>query len=88
MRMAADWMSRPSDDQVLEALREHGALTPKTMGEHTGLANNYAGERARKLAEYGLVDRVARGVYVITGDGRAWLDEELDASELEPADDE
>ena len=86
MRMEADWMSRPADDQILEALREHGALTPKTMGEHTGLTNNYAGERARELSRYGLVNRVARGVYTISGDGRAWLDEDLDATTLRPDD--
>ncbi|WP_254535264.1 winged helix DNA-binding protein [Halomarina litorea] len=83
MRKEAEWMSRPADDQVLETLREKGTQTPKKLHENTGLAQNYAGERVRELARYGLVDRIARGVYIITDKGESWLDEELDAGTLE-----
>jgi hypothetical protein len=36
------------------------------------------------LARHGLLERVHRGLYRLTDDGRAYLDEELDASDLEP----
>lgn len=75
---------RPVDEPLLEALRDEGSMTP-TMMEDRGIteAANYAGERLRKLAEYGMVDRVAYGVYRITEDGEAFLDEEIDAAELD-----
>ncbi len=48
---------------------------------------NYASSRLSKIVTYGLVERVAQGLYRITDDGEASLNEELDASELEPVDD-
>ncbi len=37
------------------------------------------------LAKYGLLERISRGLYGITEEGN--LNEELDASELEPTED-
>jgi len=86
MRQSAEWMSRPSDDLILEALREYGNLTPKAISNVGGPAANTARNRLPELRKCGFVERVAdtTGLYYITDAGEAWLDEELDASELDP----
>jgi len=86
MREDADWMKRPSDDQVLELIREHGNLTPLAIEEKGGPVSDHASRRCRVLAKYGLLTQISRGLYGITDEGTAWLDEDLDASELEPED--
>lgn len=83
MREPAPWMA-PSDDRILELIREHGNLTPKAIDHLGGPSRQYASERCAELAKYGLLDRIYRGLYGLTDDGRAYLDEELDAAELEP----
>ena len=83
MRKPADWMA-PADDRILELIREHGNLTPGAIEAKGGPVSDHASRRARKLADYGLLMRVHRGLYGITDVGVAYLDEELDASELEP----
>jgi Mn-dependent DtxR family transcriptional regulator len=85
MRMRAEWMV-PSDDQILEILRDKGNLTPLAVSEFGGPSRPYVRERLPKLTKYGLVDRISAGLYQITDDGRAYLDEELDASTLDPID--
>lgn len=44
--------------------------------------------RMSTLARYGLTERVAdvEGLYRLTDEGRAYLDEELDAAELDAVD--
>jgi hypothetical protein len=83
MRQDAEWMA-PSDDRILELIREHGNLTPKAIEHFGGPSRQYASERCSILAEYGLLTRVYRGLYGITEDGGDYLDEQLDASQLEP----
>lgn len=88
MRESADWMSMPTDDRILEAIREYGNLTPLAVsrdGEipRVDVSRKHAGVRCRELANYGLLYRVDRGLYGITDEGRAYLDELLDASTLE-----
>jgi len=83
MRESADWMV-PSDDRILELIREHGNLTPKAIEAFGGPVRQHASRRCAKLTEYGLLNRVYRGLYGITDTGEAYLDEELDAGELEP----
>ena len=85
MRESADWMT-PSDDRILELIREYGNLTPTAIEDFGGPVRQHASRRCAKLAKYGLLKRVHRGLYGITDEGRAYLDEELDASELEPVD--
>jgi len=82
MRDSADWMT-PSDDRILELVREYGNLTPSAIDAFGGPTRQHASIRCKKLAEYGLLTKVYRGLYGITDAGRAYLDEELDASELE-----
>ena len=83
MRQSADWMV-PSDDRILELIREHGNLTPSAIEAFGGPVRQHASTRAKKLAEYGLLEQVYRGLYGITEDGVAYLDEDLDAAELNP----
>ncbi len=85
MREDADWMV-PSDDTILELLRDHGNLTPQAVEDFGGPSAGHAQDRLPLLADYGLVARISRGLYQITDAGEAYLDEELDASELEPED--
>lgn len=85
MRQPAEWM-RPSDDRILELLREHGNLTPQAVSNLGGPSASHSQNRLPKLRKHGLVELVAdvRGLYRLTDDGRSYLDEELDASTLEP----
>lgn len=85
MRQRADWM-RPADDTILELVREHGNLTPGAIEGLGGPVADYAGDRARTMVKYGLLHQVWRGLYGITDEGHAYLDEDLDASTLSPAD--
>ena len=81
-RQRAEWM-KPADDRILETLEGQGAGTPKSLADELEMNNDYVGSRCRTLVAYGLVDRVSRGLYKITDDGRAYLLGNLDASELE-----
>ena len=81
MRKSAEWM-KPSDDRILELVREHGNLTPSAVNHFGGPSRQHASGRMSELAEYGLLKKVYRGLYGITDDGRAYLDEDLDASAL------
>lgn len=71
------------DDEILEWLEENGAGTPSLIADERGRASNYVGGRLRKLVDLGLVERPKHGLYRITEDGTAYLEGDLDASELE-----
>jgi predicted transcriptional regulator len=86
MRQPADWMV-PSDDRILELLRQEGNLTPQAVEDFGGPVAGHASNRLPVLARYGLVTKISRGLYRITEEGEAYLDENLDASDLEPAED-
>jgi len=83
MRQQADWMV-PSDNRILELIREYGNLTPSAIEAKGGPVRQHASQRCSELAEYGLLNRVHRGLYGITEKGVAYLDEDLDASTLDP----
>ena len=85
MRQKGEWMA-PVDDRILELIRNHGNLTPAAVDHFGGPSRHYASERMSVLANYGLLEQIYRGLYGITDDGRQYLDEQLDASELEPID--
>lgn len=85
VRQRAEWM-RPVDERILETMRDEGNLTPRAVAEFDVCSQGHASDRLAELADYGLVERITRGLYRLTDDGRAFLDEELDASELEPVD--
>ena len=85
VRQPAEWMV-PTDDRILELIREEGNLTPGAIEALGGPSSDHASRRAKRLAERGLLEQVHRGLYRLTDDGRAYLDEELDAAELSPTD--
>jgi predicted transcriptional regulator len=84
-RQRADWM-RPVDEHILEVMRDEGNMTPQALEQLDVTVANYASNRLSKMAKYGLVERVVHGLYRITEDGEAFLNEDLDASALEPSD--
>jgi hypothetical protein len=87
VRKRADWMTRV-DEEILETMRDEGNMTPQVLEERYDItAANYARDRMTEMARYGLVEKLGRGLYRLTDDGRAFLDEEFDASELEPVGD-
>ncbi|MDQ2052055.1 ArsR family transcriptional regulator [Natronolimnohabitans sp. A-GB9] len=74
---------QPVDDRILEIFREHGNLTPAAVEEFGGPSSSHASRRCKQLAQYGLLEQIVTGLYTITDEGEAYLDEKLDASELE-----
>ena len=82
VRKRADWM-RPIDERILETMRDEGNLTPRAVADFGVTSHSHASDRLSKLAKYGLVERISRGLYRITDEGHAFLDEELDASTLD-----
>jgi hypothetical protein len=83
----AEWMSQPANDRVLEVIRDEGNMTPLALsrdGEvpRIDIGRKWAGQRCRKLVEYGLLHRIDKGLFGITEKGIAYLEEELDANTL------
>ncbi|WP_204365904.1 helix-turn-helix domain-containing protein [Halobiforma nitratireducens] len=72
-----------ADDEILEYLDTHGAGTPKSIAEEIDRNNDYIGVRCRKLTSYGLVEKPSRGYYILSESAEAYLEGDLDASELE-----
>ncbi len=76
-------MQLPVDNRILEALAHTEMdLTPTVIARDIGYDRKYVNTRLGDLAAKGLVDRVERGWYAITDDGRAYLNGDLDASEI------
>lgn len=92
MRQHAKWMRSPTDDRILELIQDEGNMTPRALSRdgdipRIDISKEYAGDRCRKLTEFGLLERLDRGLYRLTDAGEAYLDGDLDANELEPVDD-
>lgn len=75
---------KPVDEYIMETMRDEGNLTPQALADFDVTVPNYASDRLSVLARYGLVEKISRGLYRLTDDGEAFLDEELDAGELNP----
>lgn len=76
----------PTDNRILEAVREKGNLTPNAIEQFDITSKSHASRRCSEMARYGLLTRIAPGLYGLTEDGHAYLDETLDASELDRVD--
>lgn len=76
-------MAQP-DDRILEFLREEGPSTPKKMFDdgRVRFSRPYINVRCKELAEYGLLNHLGNGVYVITEQGEQYLKGELDTQDL------
>jgi len=83
MRKSASWMVL-WDDRLLEIARAEGAISPSTAleSEYIHISKAQISRRLSKLADHGLLNRLPNGVYTITQEGQAYLDEELNAEEL------
>jgi predicted transcriptional regulator of viral defense system len=83
MRKSASWMVL-WDDRLLEIARAEGAISPSTAldSEYIHISKSQISRRLSTLADHGLLNRLPNGVYTITQQGEAYLDEELNAEEL------
>ncbi|SFS97997.1 ArsR family transcriptional regulator [Halostagnicola kamekurae] len=76
-----------ADDRILEIFRERGNLTPAPVEEFGGPSSSHASRSCKKFARHGLLEQIVTGLYTITDEGKAYLDDEFDASELDPLED-
>lgn len=82
MRRSGAWMTI-WDDRILEVARGEDSVTPKKL-EETGyfaVSGTQISRRLRKLNEYGLIQHLGNGVYVITDRGEKYLDGEISTVE-------
>lgn len=83
MRPRVEWMNQ-TDDRILELLEESGLeLSPAVMAVNLEYSRNWISRRTSALQDAGLVEPVEGSYYQITDRGRAYLDGDLDADELE-----
>jgi Mn-dependent DtxR family transcriptional regulator len=84
MRSSGDWQS-VWDDRILEvaAEDEDGAVSVGDLDKHgrIRISQSSISRRCQKLAEHDLLRKIGDGVYIITEEGRAYLNEEYDAGE-------
>jgi predicted transcriptional regulator len=70
-----------ADERILEYISEEGSGAPTEMSE-SGLVRytpQHISQRCSKLADHGLLQPLGNGVYIITDEGEAYLEEEYDA---------
>ncbi len=88
MRKSGSWMTI-WDDRILEYIEEEESGSPAELKDsgYIRVSKSHISRRLRRLAEYGMLQHLGNGVYVITEQGEAYLNEELDADEIEGPDD-
>ena len=90
-RPRVDWMTR-ADDAILEFLLNKGnrpiVATPAVIEANIDYKISHVRTRLRELESADLVEYYSeeRGLYQITDRGRAYLEGELDAADLEASD--
>lgn len=81
MRRSASWQSAP-DDRILEIAAEdqNGVVKVGNLAEHPYIhvGQSQVSRRCKKLAEHDLLRPLGDGVYVITEEGRGYLEERYD----------
>lgn len=82
MRQRAEWMV-PADDAILEYIRDAGEVPPAVIARNISFHSNYVGQRCRTLTDHDLLSRLDDGYYAITDRGFQYLNEDLDADQLE-----
>ena len=80
MRQSGTWMTI-WDDRILEIIREEDAGRVGDLAERDAvrISQSSVSRRCKRLAEHGLLTPLGNGVYTITDEGEAYLDEEYDA---------
>jgi predicted transcriptional regulator len=82
MRKRADWMTQ-LDDEILELLDSSElVLSPSIIAFNINRSREGVADRIAMLTDYGLIEKVERGKYRITGEGEQYLQGELDVSKL------
>jgi len=72
-RDPAEWMT-PMDDDVLELFNTADlVLTPSVIADNLEYSRGEVNRHLSALEDHGLVERVDRGKYRLTGDGEAYL---------------
>ena len=81
MRRTASWMSAP-DDRILEIALEDEDRIIKVgkvaENEYIHVGKSQVSRRCQRLAENGLLRAIGDGVYIITDEGRGYLNEDYD----------
>ncbi len=74
----------PMDNRILEVLQSSGlVLSPSIISYNLDVSREAVNRRLKELTAYGMVEKVDRGKYEISEEGRAYLAGELDADDLE-----
>lgn len=82
MRKRANWMTQ-LDDEILELLDSSElVLSPSIIAFNINRSREGVADRIAMLTDYGLVEKVERGKYQITQEGKQYLQCELDVSKL------
>lgn len=83
-RYSGKWMSL-ADDRILEYISEEGSGSPQEMANNQiRFSRAHLSRRCKKLVDYGLLNHLGNGVYVITEEGEQYLEGELDTAEIKP----
>jgi len=84
MRYSGTWLT-PADETILEHLREYGPTTLESLVDRRGIVYSeaYIEERCTTLVGRGRLVTFADGRYRLTERGAAYLNGELDPTELE-----
>ncbi len=77
------------DDRILEYIKEEESGSPAELKDSgfIRVSKSQISRRLRRLAEYGMLQHLGNGVYVITQRGEDYLAGDLDADEIEDPDD-
>lgn len=76
-------MQMPIDDRILEALATSGlVLSPSVIAFNIDKSRSEVNRRLSVLVEHGFVERVKRGYYKITEDGKRYLAGDVDPDNL------
>jgi len=82
VRRSGSWQS-VWDDRILEtiAVDEDGVMSVGDLAskDYIRVSKSQISDRCKKLNEHGLLRKVGHGVYMITEEGEAYLNEEYDA---------
>ncbi len=63
--------ARGSDMLTLQIAKEEGTVTPKVLADRSSITPNSAARCMKRLAERGLLQKVQRGIYKLTKEGKA-----------------